>query len=192
MGAAGLTSSSVEMASKGDVGIELNLDQVPRRETGMTAYELMLSESQERMLMVLKPGREDEARRIFEKWELDFAVIGATNDSGHMTLIIDGEAAADIPISPLVAAAPEYDRPWTASPPRPVINANEVLAPCEIDDALTVLIATPELCSRRWIWEQYDHMVMGDTVIRPGGDAALVRVHGTVKGLAITTDCTPR
>lgn len=192
MGAAGLTSSSVEMASKGDVGIELDLNQVPRRETGMTAYELMLSESQERMLMVLKPGREDEARKIFDKWELDFAVIGTTNNSGRMTLIEDGDAAADIPIAPLVAAAPEYDRPWTASPPRPVINASEVPSARDLGDALTALIGTPELCSRRWIWEQYDHMVMGDTVIRPGGDAALVRVHGTGKALAMATDCTPR
>ena len=192
MGAAGLTSSSVEMASKGDVGIELNLDRVPRRETGMTAYELMLSESQERMLMVLKPGREDEARRIFEKWELDFAVIGATNDSGRMTLLEDNETAADIPIAPLVAAAPEYDRPWTAAPPRPVINADDVPAPADLGDALIALVGGPELCSRRWIWEQYDHMVMGDTVIRPGGDAALVRVHGTGKALAMATDCTPR
>ncbi len=192
MGAAGLTSSSLEMASKGDVGIELNLDQVPRRETGMTAYELMLSESQERMLMVLKPGHEDAARKIFDKWELDFAVIGTTNDSGRMTLIEDGEAAADIPIAPLVAAAPEYDRPWTPAPPRPVVNAHDVPSPDDLGEALVSLIGTPELCSRRWIWEQYDHMVMGDTVIRPGGDAALVRVHGTGKALAMTTDCTPR
>ncbi len=192
MGAAGLTSSSVEMASKGDVGIELNLDRVPRREAGMTAYEIMLSESQERMLMVLKPGREDEARRIFEKWELDFAVIGATNDSGRLTLMEGDDEAANIPIAPLVAAAPEYDRPWTPAPPRPVVSAEDVPAPDDLGDALTTLIGTPELCSRRWIWEQYDHMVMGDTVIRPGGDAALVRVHGTGKALAMATDCTPR
>ena len=192
MGAAGLTSSSVEMASKGDVGIELHLDRVPRRESGMTAYELMLSESQERMLMVLKPGREDEARHIFEKWELDFAVIGTTNDTGRMTLIEDGRATADIPIAPLVAAAPEYDRPWTAAPSRPVINASDMPAPDDLGDTLISLVGSPELCSRRWIWEQYDHMVMGDTVIRPGGDAALVRVHSTGKALAMATDCTPR
>ena len=192
MGAAGLTSSSVEMASKGGVGIALDLDQVPRRESAMTAYEIMLSESQERMLMVLKPGREDEARRIFEKWELDFAVVGITNDSGRLTLTENGETTADIPVSPLVAAAPEYDRPWTAAPPRPVIDAGDVAAPDDLGDALIALLGNPELCSRRWIWEQYDHMVMGDTVIRPGGDAALVRIHGTAKGLAMATDCTPR
>ena len=196
MGAAGLTSSSVEMASKGGVGIALDLDQVPRREGGMTAYEIMLSESQERMLMVLQPGREDEARAIFEKWELDFAVIGVTNDSGHLTLLEDGATTADIPVAPLVGAAPEYDRPWTPAPPRPVINAGDVPAPGDhgddLGDVLMALIAGPELCSRRWIWEQYDHMVMGDTVVRPGGDAALVRVHGSAKGLAMATDCTPR
>jgi phosphoribosylformylglycinamidine synthase len=192
MGAAGLTSSSVEMASKGGVGIALDLDRVPRRETAMTAYEIMLSESQERMLMVLQPGREDEARRIFEKWELDFAVIGITNDSGRLTLVEAGETAADIPVPPLVAAAPEYDRPWTAAPPRAVIDAADVAAPDDLGDGLIALLGDPELCSRRWIWEQYDHMVMGDTVIRPGGDAALVRVHGTAKGLAMATDCTPR
>ena len=192
MGAAGLTSSSVEMASKGEVGIELNIDQVPQRETGMTAYEIMLSESQERMLMVLQPGRENMARRIFEKWELDFAVIGMTNDSGQLTLIEGGKPTADIPVAPLVAAAPEYDRPWTATPPRPVLNASEVPALDDLGDVLLGLFGSPDLCSRRWVWEQYDHMVMGDTVIRPGGDAALVRVHGTGKGLAMTTDCTPR
>ncbi|MCZ6837730.1 MAG: phosphoribosylformylglycinamidine synthase subunit PurL [Alphaproteobacteria bacterium] len=192
MGAAGLTSSSVEMASKGDVGIELDLDRVPRRESGMTAYEIMLSESQERMLMVLQPGREDEARRIFAKWELDFAVIGTTNASGRLTLIEGGNEEANIPVAPLVAAAPEYDRPWTPAPPCPVVNADEVPAADDLGDALISLVGSPELCSRRWIWEQYDHMVMGDTVVRPGGDAALVRVHGTGKGLAMATDCTPR
>ncbi|MCZ6509751.1 MAG: phosphoribosylformylglycinamidine synthase subunit PurL, partial [Alphaproteobacteria bacterium] len=192
MGAAGLTSSSVEMASKGDVGIELDLDRVPRRESGMTAYEIMLSESQERMLMVLQPGREDEARRIFAKWQLDFAVIGTTNASGRLTLIEGGNEEANIPVAPLVAAAPEYDRPWTPAPPCPVVNADEVPAADDLGDALISLVGSPELCSRRWIWEQYDHMVMGDTVVRPGGDAALVRVHGTGKGLAMATDCTPR
>ncbi|MCZ6587625.1 MAG: phosphoribosylformylglycinamidine synthase subunit PurL, partial [Alphaproteobacteria bacterium] len=192
MGAAGLTSSSVEMASKGDVGIELDLDRVPRRESGMTAYEIMLSESQERMLMVLQPGREDEAQRIFAKWELDFAVIGTTNASGRLTLIEGGNEEANIPVAPLVAAAPEYDRPWTPAPPCAVVNADEVPAADDLGDALISLVGSPELCSRRWIWEQYDHMVMGDTVVRPGGDAALVRVHGTGKGLAMATDCTPR
>ena len=192
MGAAGLTSSSVEMADKGEVGITLNLDHVPQRETAMTPYEMMLSESQERMLMVLKPGREDEARAIFEKWELDLAVIGQTNDSQRLVLEWQGETVADIPVPPLVAAAPEYERPWTATPPRAVIAADDVAAPDDLADALLTLIGSPDLCSRRWVWEQYDHMVMGDTVGRPGGDAALVRVHGTGKALAISTDCTPR
>jgi phosphoribosylformylglycinamidine synthase II len=192
MGAAGLTSSSVEMASKGEVGITLHLDDVPMRETGMQPFELMLSESQERMLMVLQPGHEDAARAIFEKWELDFAVIGETNTSERLVLMWDGEVAADIPVPPLVAAAPEYDRPWMATPPRPVVGPDEVAAPGDVADALLTLIASPDLCSRRWVWEQYDHMVMGDTVGRPGGDAALVRVHGTGKALAIATDCTPR
>jgi len=192
MGAAGLTSSSVEMASKGEVGITMVLDDVPMRETGMQPFELMLSESQERMLMVLKPGREDEARAIFEKWELDFAVIGQTNDSERLVLMWQGEVAADIPVPPLVAAAPEYERPWTATPPREVIGPDAVPAPLDPGAALLTMIESPDLCSRRWIWEQYDHMVMGDTVGRPGGDAALVRVHGTKKALAISTDCTPR
>ena len=192
MGAAGLTSSSVEMASKGNVGITLNLDDVPQRETGMQPFELMLSESQERMLMVLKPGREDEARAIFEKWELDLSVIGVTNDSERLVLTSGGTVVADIPVPPLVAAAPEYERPWTATPPREVLGPDAVPAPFDLGVALLSLVESPDLCSRRWIWEQYDHMVMGDTVGRPGGDAALVRVHGTNKALAISTDCTPR
>ena len=192
MGAAGLTSSSVEMASKGEVGITLTLDDVPMRETAMQPFELMLSESQERMLMVLKPGREGEARAIFEKWELDFAVIGETNDSERLVLMWAGEVAADIPVPPLVAAAPEYERPWTATPPREVVGPDNVPAPMDPGAALLTMIESPDLCSRRWIWEQYDHMVMGDTVGRPGGDAAMVRVHGTEKALAISTDCTPR
>ena len=192
MGAAGLTSSSVEMASKGEVGITLTLDDVPQRETEMTPYEMMLSESQERMLMVLKPGREAQARAIFDKWELDLAVIGETNDSQRLVLMWQGEVAADIPVPPLVAAAPEYERPWTVTPPRAVLGPNDVAAPDDLADALLELVASPDLCSRRWVWEQYDHMVMGDTVGRPGGDAALVRVHGTNKALAISTDCTPR
>ena len=192
MGAAGLTSSSVEMASKGNVGITLSLDDVPQREENMTPYELMLSESQERMLMVLKPGREDEARAIFEKWELDLSVIGETNDSQRLVLMWKGEIDADIPIPPLVEAAPEYDRPWTATPPRAVREPSEVAEPTDISEALLTLIGSSDLCSRRWVWEQYEHMVMGDTVGRPGGDAAMVRVHGTKKALAISTDCTPR
>ncbi len=191
MGAAGLTSSSFEMASKGGLGVELDLDLVPMREQAMSAYEIMLSESQERMLMVLKPGKEDLARQIFDKWELDFAIIGRLTDTGRMVLKRHGTVEADLPIDPLAQASPEYDRPWTPPVKRPVIAASEVKA-VAWPEALRTLIACPDLASRRWIWEQYDHMVMGDTVQRPGGDAAVVRVHGTGKGLAITTDCTPR
>ncbi|MEQ8370440.1 MAG: phosphoribosylformylglycinamidine synthase subunit PurL, partial [Alphaproteobacteria bacterium] len=192
MGAAGLTSSSVEMASKGGVGIALDLDQVPLREDAMSAYEIMLSESQERMLMVLRPDREDEARRIFEKWELDFSVIGQTTETGRLILSRHGEIAADIPVPPLVDAAPEYDRPWEPSPGRAVLQAGDLSSDLGWGDSLERLLGSPDLCSRRWIWEQYDHMVMADTVVRPGGDAAVVRVHGSDRALAMTTDCTPR
>ena len=190
MGAAGLTSSSVEMASKGGVGIELVMDDVPQRETGMTPYEMMLSESQERMLMVLKPGREAEAEAIFRKWELDFAVIGHVTDTGRMVLRFEGETVCDIPLGPLADDAPLYDRPHVPTPPAKALvnvpDSNDIAA-----DLLT-LMASPDIASRRWIWEQYDHMVGADTVQRPGGDAAVVRVHGTEKAIAITTDCTPR
>ncbi len=190
MGAAGLTSSSVEMASKGGVGIELDMNKVPCREDGMTPYEMMLSESQERMLMVLKPGREAEAEAIFRKWELDFAVIGRVTDTGHMVLRFNGEIAADIPLAPLADEAPCYERPWVPAPsPEPL---GPVSPNGDLGDNLLRLMACPDLASRRWIWEQYDHMVGADTVQRPGGDAAVVRVHGTGKGLAISTDCTPR
>jgi phosphoribosylformylglycinamidine synthase II len=190
MGAAGLTSSSVEMASKGGVGIELVMDDVPQRETGMTPYEMMLSESQERMLMVLKPGREEEAAAIFRKWELDFAVIGRVTDTGRMVLKFQGETVCDIPLDPLADEAPSYDRPHVPTPaPAPLAD---IPTSTDIAADLLTLMASPDLASRRWIWEQYDHMVGGDTVQRPGGDAAVVRVHGTPKGLAITTDCTPR
>ena len=192
MGAAGLTSSSFEMASKGGLGIEMNLDHIPLRETGMSAYEIMLSESQERMLIILKPGREDLARKIFEKWELDFAVIGRLTDTGRMVAQQHGNIVVDLPIAPLAAAAPEYDRPWTAPLKPRELPAHAIPAPNDPAAALMRLLAGPNMCSRRWIWEQYDHMVMGDTVQRPGGDAAVVRVHGTNRGLAIATDCTPR
>ncbi len=192
MGAAGLTSSSFEMADKGGVGIELDLDRVPLRETGMTPYEIMLSESQERMLMVLRQGSEETARRVFEKWELDFAVIGKITDSGHMVIKWRGEVAADLPVAPLVDQAPNYARPY-AKPPAPApLPAAAASAPDGLGDALVRLLGCPDLASKRWIWEQYDHMVMADTVARPGGDAAVVRVHGTDRGLAMTTDCTPR
>ncbi len=192
MGAAGLTSSSVEMASKGGVGFELDLDKVPQREENMTPYEMCLSESQERMLMVLKPGREDFARAIFEKWDLDFAVIGRITDTGNLTLTFKGEVAGDMPISSLVDDAPSYKRPYQIPAARPYLDPHDVPATNDPAEALLKLIGGPNLSSRRWIWEQYDHMVMADTVQRPGGDAAVVRVHGTNKGLAISTDCTPR
>jgi phosphoribosylformylglycinamidine synthase len=178
------------MASKGGVGIELIMDDVPQRESGMTPYEMMLSESQERMLMVLKPGREAEAQAIFHKWELDFAVIGHVTDTGRMVLKWKGDTVADIPLAPLADDAPLYDRPHVPTP-KPVDLADEPESTDLRADLLT-LMASPDIASRRWIWEQYDHMVGGDTVQRPGGDAAVVRVHGTQKGLAITTDCTPR
>ena len=197
MGAAGLTSSSFEMASKGGMGVELDLDQVPQREENMTAYEMMLSESQERMLMVLRPGSEDQARAVFEKWELDFAIVGQLTDTGHMVLRHKGEIVADLPIDPLALASPEYgesERPWTPTPKPEPLEAEDVPAPNDPMAALETLLACPDLASKRWIWEQYDHMVMADTLGpgRPGGGAAVVRVHGTKKALAITTDCTPR
>ena len=190
MGAAGLTSSSVEMASKGGVGIRLDMDAVPQREEGMTPYEMMLSESQERMLMVLKPGREADAEAIFRKWELDFAVIGTVTDTGRMELVWQGETVCDIPLGPLADDAPLYDRPWVPTPPAKALTDIPECADLAAD--LLTLMGSPDIASRRWIWEQYDSQVGGDTVQRPGGDAAVVRIHGTPKGLAITTDCTPR
>ncbi len=190
MGAAGLTCSSVEMADKGGVGIELDLDRVPLRETEMTPYEIMLSESQERMLMVVRPGAEDMARQVFEKWELDVAIVGRVTDTGRLVVRHQGAVAADIPVCPLVDDAPLYERPWQPTP-APAEIADEA---AEIDpaEALLRLMGSPDLASKRWIWEQYDHLVMADTMARPGGDAAVVRVHGTTKGLAMTTDVTPR
>jgi phosphoribosylformylglycinamidine synthase II len=192
MGAAGLTSSSVEMADKGEVGIELDLDYVPMREEDMTAYEMLLSESQERMLMVLKPGTEPVAERIFKKWELDFAVIGRTTDTGHLVVRHGGRVEADIPLAALAHAAPIYERPWVPRKKLPTIAPEDVKAPNSILGALECMMGSAHLSSRRWIFEQYDHMVMADTVQRPGGDAAVVRVHGTKKGLAISCDVTPR
>ena len=190
MGAAGLTSSSVEMAGKGGLGIELDLDLVPVREAGMSAYEIMLSESQERMLMVLRPGSEAAARAIFEKWELDFAVIGQVTDTGRLVLRKNGELAADIPVGPLVSEAPVYDRPWRRTDPEPDVDA-AMLPERDPLVSLERLVRSPTLASKRWIWEQYDHLVMGNTVKRPGGDAAVIRV-GETKALALATDCTPR
>jgi phosphoribosylformylglycinamidine synthase subunit PurL len=192
MGAAGLTSSSIEMASKGGSGIELIMDNVPQREDGMSAYEMMLSESQERMLMVLKPGREDEARRIFEKWGLDAAVIGKTTDTGRIILRHHGETVCDLPLAPLADEAPLYDRPWVEPRREDYLDPIVVPEPADLGLALLALMGTPDLASRRWIWEQYDRTVMGDTVADSGGDAAIVRLHGSNRALAITTDVTPR
>jgi phosphoribosylformylglycinamidine synthase len=194
MGAAGLTSSSVEMAGKGGVGIDLDLDCVPQREEGMTAYEMMLSESQERMLAILKPGREADGYRIFEKWGLDAAVIGKTTETGHLVLRHKGEVVGDIPLAPLFDDAPCYDRPWTPTPAQPRLTAAEVPAPEDYAEAVLKLMSAPDMASKRWIWEQYDRHVMADTLedSATGADAGIVRVHGTRKALAVTSDVTPR
>ena len=194
MGAAGLTSSSVEMAGKGGVGIELDLDMVPQREEGMSAYEMMLSESQERMLAVLKPGREHDGHRIFEKWGLDAAVIGHTTDTGHMVLKHLGEIVCDVPLAPLFDDAPLYDRPWVPTPAQPRLTAADIPAPADYAAAIVKLMSCPDMASKRWLWEQYDRHVMADTLedSSTGADAGIVRVHGTRKALAVTSDCTPR
>ncbi|HEY8697123.1 MAG TPA: phosphoribosylformylglycinamidine synthase subunit PurL [Rhizomicrobium sp.] len=190
MGAAGLTSSSAEMADKGGSGIELDLDRVPQREAEMTAYDMMLSESQERMLAVLKPGREAEAERIFRKWELDFAVIGITTDTHRLVVKHKGEVVADLPVTALSDEAPRYQRPYEKHKPANGCADHDPHKP--VMESLLKILAAPDMCSRRWVWEQYDNTVMADTVQRPGGDAAVVRVHNTNKGLAISTDVTPR
>ena len=193
MGAAGLTSSSVEMAGKGGVGIELDLDHVPQRETGMSAYEMMLSESQERMLLILKPGREAVAEAIFHKWELDFAVIGRLTDTGHIVIRHKGQVEADIPLAPLESEAPLYNRPTAETPKQPVLAPASIPDPAGLASALTTLIGSPDLCSRRWIWDQYDSTVGGQTVKRPGAaDAAIVKLEDSPRALAMTTDVTPR
>ena len=194
MGAAGLTSSSVEMAGKGGVGIELDLDCVPQREEGMSAYEMMLSESQERMLAILKPGREADGYRVFEKWGLDAAVIGKTTDTGHMVLRHKGEVVADVPLAPLFEDAPLYDRPWTQPELQPRLIAADVPAPTDYAEAVLKMLSSPDMASKRWIWEQYDRHVMADTLedSATGADAGVVRVHGTKKALAVTSDVTPR
>lgn len=192
MGAAGLTSSTSEMADKGGVGIELALDHVPQREPGMTAYEMMLSESQERMLMILKPGAEPQAEAIFRKWGLDFAVIGRTTDTGRLIVKHKGEIEADLPVDKLANSAPLYERPWVPTAVPKTILPEWVPAPNAILSTLKSMMGGAHLSSRSWIWEQYDHTVMGDTIQRPGGDAAVVRVHGTNKGIAATCDVTPR
>jgi phosphoribosylformylglycinamidine synthase subunit PurL len=192
MGAAGLTCSAVEMGAKGDLGVTLDLDAVPCRESNMSAYEMMLSESQERMLMVLKPEKEKEAEAIFRKWGLDFAIVGETTPTKRFIVRHGGEVMADLPIKELGDEAPIYDRPHVPTPKRPVVKAADVTPPMSTTEALLILLGTPDLCSRRWVWEQYDHVILGNTVQRPGGDAAVVRVNDGPKALALTTDVTPR
>ncbi len=192
MGAAGLTSSAVEMGAKGNLGIELDLDKVPCRETGMTAYEMMLSESQERMLMVLTPEKEPQAEAIFRKWGLDFAVIGKTTDTLRFVIKHGGEVKADLPIKELGDEAPLYDRPHAPTPKPATLDATSVAPPMSARDSLMRLLGTPDLCSKRWVWEQYDHLILGNTVVAPGGDAAVVRIGDGPKGLALTTDVNAR
>jgi phosphoribosylformylglycinamidine synthase len=192
MGAAGLTCSAVEMGAKGDLGVELWLERVPCREEGMTAYEMMLSESQERMLMVLKPGMEAQAEAIFVKWGLDFAIIGETTDTLRFVVKHDGEVMADLPIKELGDEAPLYDRPHLQNTYQPAIKPESIAPPVGAAEAVRRLVASADGCSKRWVWEQYDHLILGNTVQAPGGDAAIVRVLDGPKGLALTTDVTPR
>jgi phosphoribosylformylglycinamidine synthase len=189
MGAAGLTSSSIEMASKGNLGIEINLNKVPCREAKMTPYEIMLSESQERMLIVLESGKEEQAKKIFDKWNLDFAVIGKTTKSRKIELYFDDEQVADIPVNTLVENSPMYDRKWKkAKLPKKNRIKKEDLKNLKIIDVLKKILANPNVCSKEWIWQQYDHTVMGDTIQKPGGDSGVVRVHGTDKAVAASVD----
>ena len=192
MGAAGLTSSAVEMGAKGNLGVELDLDAVPCREAGMSAYEMMLSESQERMLMVLKPELEERAEAIFKKWGLDFAIIGQTTDTLRFVVKHQGEVKADLPIKELGDEAPVYDRPFTPTPKQPALDPASIETPLSNREALLKLLATPNLCAKRWVWEQYDHLILGNSVRAPGGDAAVIRVKDGPKGLALTTDVTAR
>ena len=192
MGAAGLTCSAVEMGAKGDLGVTLDLDKVPCREAGMSAYEMMLSESQERMLMVLKPEKEKAAEAIFRKWGLDFAVVGETTPTKRFLVRHGGAIMADLPIKELGDEAPVYHRPFVETAAEPAIEAMSVKPPTSISGALENLIGSPDLCSKRWVFEQYDHVILGNTVQRPGGDAAVVRVNEGPKALALTSDVTPR
>ena len=189
MGAAGLTCSAVEMGDKGELGIKLNLDDVPQREENMTAYEMMLSESQERMLMVLNPEKEAEARAVFEKWDLDFAIVGETIPEDRFLIMHQGECRADLPLRALSGNAPEYDRPWVETPEAAPLADVPQIDPI---DGLKGLISSPNYGAKQWVYEQYDHMVMADTVRRPGLGAGIVRVHGTPKAVAFTSDVTPR
>ena len=189
MGAAGLTSSSIEMASKGNLGIEINLNKVPCRETKMTPYEIMLSESQERMLIVLENGKEEHAKKIFDKWNLDFAVIGKTTKSKKIELYFDNKQVANIPVNTLVENSPMYDRKWKkAKLPKKNKFKKEDLKNLKIIDVLKKVLSNPNVCSKEWIWQQYDHTVMGDTIQKPGGDSGVVRVHGTNKAVAASVD----
>ncbi|QYO75227.1 phosphoribosylformylglycinamidine synthase subunit PurL [Devosia salina] len=192
MGAAGLTCSAVEMGAKGDLGIELDLDKVPVREERMTAYEMMLSESQERMLMVLHPEKEPEARKVFEKWELDFATVGHTTDDLRFRVIWQGDEVANLPIKELGDEAPEYDRPWT-EPKAPATLAKDDVPQMDVAEALLALVGGHQCSSRRWVYEQYDTLIQGNTMQRPGGDAGVIRVDGhETKGLAFSSDVNPR
>ena len=189
MGAAGLTSSSVEMASKGKLGIELNLNKVPCREEKMTPYEIMLSESQERMLIVLENGKEKKAQKIFDKWDLDFAVIGKTTDSKKIELFFNEEKVADIPIDFLAENAPIYDRKWKKTKlPQKIKFKKQDFKALKIENCLKKLLSNPNICDKQWIWDQYDHTVMGDTIQKPGGDSGVVRIHGTSKAIAASVD----
>jgi len=189
MGAAGLTSSSIEMASKGKLGIEINLNKVPCRETKMTPYEIMLSESQERMLIVLENGKEEMAKKIFDKWNLDFAIIGQTTNSKKIELYFDEEKVADIPINILVENSPMYDRKWKKTKlPKKIKIAKEQFKNLKIANVLIKILSNPNICSKEWIWQQYDQTVMGDTIQKPGGDAGVVRIHGTDKAVAASVD----
>ena len=189
MGAAGLTSSSIEMASKGNLGIEINLNKVPCREAKMTPYEIMLSESQERMLIVLENGKEEQAKKIFDKWNLDFAVIGKTTKSKKIELHFDGEQVANIPVNTLVENSPMYDRKWKKAklPKKNKIKKDDIKN-LKIIDVLKKILSNPNVCSKEWIWQQYDHTVMGDTIQKPGGDSGVVRVHETEKAVAASVD----
>ncbi len=187
MGAAGLTCSSVEMGAKGGLGMQLELDDVPCRDKGLDAFEIMLSESQERMLMVLAPERVEEAKAIFNKWDLDFAVVGETRSDDRFLVRHRGRTEADLPLQALSGSAPELDRSWIATTAAAAPDIPP--ADCGMEAAILSLVGGPALCSRRWVWEQYDHMVMADTILRPGADAAVVRIHGSDRGIAFSLDC---
>lgn len=194
MGAAGLTSSSAEMASKAGSGVEMNLDLVPQRETGMTAYEMMLSESQERMLLVVKKGREDEIRAIFEKYDLDAVAIGRVTDDKMLRLLHNGQVVAEVPADALAEDAPVYHKPSAEPAYYAQFQAIENTEPVVTDykETLSALLQAPTIASKEWVYDQYDYQVRTSTVVAPGSDAAVIRVRGTNKGLAMTTDCNSR